>query len=238
MTNSEAYFQENVVNNVKEIKEIGNLAIRAISDSFNIEISIPLAMTCYAITYDCILDILKKKEKTYKRFGINICNILSISYDNDENDENEKLGNFMINISNIKTGGNVYDKPVDTDDRRTEELCVQWNASNVKDQPDIIKEICALADSRLRKNLNLRTSSNGLIMPIFCTTHEQIISYMRLKRADLGVTSYELDIMGLYDIIISESDDGDEVIEYMPQVYSKLALKDDNDADTSDDIGD
>ena len=101
-----------------------------------------------------------------------------------------------------------------------------------------MKEIEAKAVSRISSILGTKLVTSEMILPLFCTIHEQIISWIRIKRVDSGKSSYELDVCGLYDIIICETDDGDEKIEYSPSVYGKLELKSDSDALSYEEVDD
>lgn len=223
---SELWMEENVVNNVDEIKEIGELAHRSILDKLCINMSPDLCIASYGIIFESILEILKSKQKEYSDFAINIANVLQISYNTNNDDEAEKMGNFMPFIQQIANGP-IPDSGVDSSVQDSIEICTTWNSSHITEQADVLGEIATKAVSNLSAQLNTKTMSQSIIIPIFCLVHEQIVSYVKLQRVDSGLSEYELDVAGLYTIHAVETDDGTENIEYTLGVYSKMSIKDD-----------
>lgn len=229
-TYSEQWFDEFIVNDAEDIKLIGELSSRAIHDKFRLTLRPEPIVAIYCFTLEAILKYLKKmQEKGHKTYQINICNVISISYNNLEDDDAEKTDNFMPFIQQIADGP-IPDTGITSSD--TIELCAAWNSSHISEQPDAITEIATHTLRDLKDSLNMKAADKQLIMPIFCTVHENIINYMKLKRVDLAATSYTLDIAGIYKIRVSEVDDGTELIEYLPAIYTKKTTKDDDMAST------
>ena len=224
-TYSQQWFDEIIVNDVDDIMLIGELSSRAIHDKFRLTLSPEPIIAIYCFTLEAILKYLKKQqEKGHKSFQVNICNVISVSYSNLSDDEAEKSDNFMPFIQQIADGP-IPDTGITSSD--TIELCAAWNSSHISEQPDAISEIATHTLRDLKDTLNMKAADKQLIMPIFCTVHESIINYMKLKRVDLGATSYTLDIAQIYKICVSEADDGTELIEYMPSIFTKKNTKDD-----------
>lgn len=230
---SELWLEENVVNNVEEMKQIGELAHRSIKDKLCINLSPELCIATYGIIFETILQVLKSKQKKYSSFEINVCNVMSISYNTLEDDEAEKMGNFMPFIQQIQDGP-IPDTGIDSSVTDSLEICAAWNTSHITEQPDVLSEIATESVKNLSNQLNCKTMNKEIILPIFCLIHEQIVAFIKLKRVDDDLTHYEMDVAGLYTIAVSETDDGKEIIEYTLSVYSKLSIKDDLNASDFD----
>lgn len=223
---SEIWLENNVVNNVEEMKEIGELAHRSILDKLCINMSPELCIASYGIIFETILEVLKSKQKEYSEFAINIANVIQVSYNTNNDDEAEKMGNFMPFIQQIANGP-IPDSGIDSSIQDSIQICTAWNSSHITEQPDVINEIATKAVSNLSSELNTKTMNQEIIIPIFCLVHEQIVSYVKLQRVDSDLSEYELDVAGLYSISAIETDKGTENIEYTLSVYSKMSIKDD-----------
>lgn len=224
-TYTEQWFEEYVVNNPEDIRLIGELSARSLRDKFCLTLKPEPIIAIYCSTFESIFKYLKKKQEAGKTsFQINICNVISVSYNNLSDKESEKMGNFMPFIQQIADGP-IPDTGFTSSD--TIELCAAWNSSHITEQPDAITEIATQTLRDLKDNFSMRAADKQLIMPIFCTVHESIINYMKIKRVDLGELEYTLDIAGIYKIRVSEADDGTEIIEYPPMIYTKKTTKDD-----------
>lgn len=223
---SELWVDEFCKNNHDELMEIAELSSRSIRDKIAMDIGPDLCLAAYGTIFECILEVLKSKQKENSSFEINICNVISVSYDTLEDDDAEKMGNFMPFIQQIAEG-QLPDSGLDVDESSTIELCTAWNSSHIKKQPDILTEISTMAVRELSEKLGVKSAAREIIMPIFCLVHEQIIAYIKLKRVDMGVSSYEIDVAGLYTVVVSETNDGKEIIEYPCSIYTKLTTKDD-----------
>lgn len=225
-TYAEAWVDEFVVNDKEDMMIIGGMTSRELIDKFKLNITPAAAIAIYGITFETILDYLKKKQEAhFSSFQINVCNVISISYNNQEDDESEKLGNFMPFIQQIADGP-IPDTGISG--TKTIELCAAWNTSHISEEPEVLSEIQNMAVRNLNDRLAMRTASSDLIMPIFCTFHENLISYIKMKRVDMQATSYLLDVAGIYKVSVSEADDATEIIEYPPLVYTKKTMKDDS----------
>ena len=223
-TYAEDWVDNNVVNDKEDLMIIGGMASRELLNKFKLNISPAAAIAIYGITFETILDYLKKQQEKHSSFQVNICNVISVSYTNLADDEAEKRGNFMPFIQQISDGP-IPDTGISSPN--TIELCAAWNTSHISEHPEVLTEISTMAVRNLADRLAMRTADRELIMPIFCTFHENLISYIKLKRVDMKATSYTIDVAGIYKIRVCEADDATEIIEYPTLIYTKKTTKDD-----------
>lgn len=224
-TYAENWVDNNIVNDKEDLMIIGGMASRELHNKFKLDLSPAATIAIYGITFETILDYLKKQqENRHSSFQINICNVISVSYTNLADNDAEKRGNFMPFIQQISDGP-IPDTGISSPN--TIELCTAWNTSHISEHPEVLTEISAMTVRNLSDRLAMRTADRELIMPIFCTFHENLISYIKLKRVDLKVTSYMIDVAGIYKIKVSEADDATEIIEYPTLIYTKKTTKDD-----------
>jgi len=233
-TKSEEYFDKIVVEDRDHMNAIGELARPIIYRNFKIKIghnAIPIAI--YAVIFDCISKHLKSLQKTKESHKIIIANRLEIgfttSFDTPENEDLEKLGNFMIYMKHIEN-----DKLTEVDENENYSVvrCTQWNEANITSNIEDIKEITKMASDKLSSELNIQSSNPEIIMPLFCTVHDCVVEHMKLKRAE-DKKNFELrvNMAGCYDIYARLMEDGVD-ISFKPCVYSKGLIKEDGDATT------
>ncbi len=224
-TFAESWVEEFVVNDIDDMMNVGGMAVRELHEKFRIKLSTEAAIAIYCLTFETILEYLKKQqEKKMQMFQINICNMISVSYNNLEDDESEKLGNFAPFIQQISDGP-IPDTGID--EGKSIALCAAWNSSHISEQPDVLSEISTMVLRNLSDKLAIHIAAKEVVMPIFCTFHENLISYIKLKRVDVGATSYTIDVAGIFKVMVSEADDATEIIEYPTCIYTKKTTKDD-----------
>ena len=231
-TASEKWVEENIFENKKELLEIGEIANKILSDKLSA--GIPLADTTVAMscnTFPTILDVVKAQEDGWSDFCLNIADRLKVGYTTTDDEDDEKGGNYMVFMQHVES--TASDDSLSDDETRTVELCTEWCATNIKVQSDIIKEVASKAKVNLDKNINIKIDTIEFIMPFFCIVHSQIVNYIRLKRKELEVSEYEIDVAGIYIAKAVETDDGEEVISFEPTITTKLFFKDDESATAS-----
>ena len=86
-----------------------------------------------------------------------------------------------------------------------------------------------MACEKLASELGLMTLNPEIIMPIFCLIHDKVVEYMKLKRDELDVFEYRINMAGCYDVYSRLLEDGVE-ISFKPCVYSKGLIKEDGGA--------
>lgn len=227
---SKIWFLENVSDNAEELLEIGEFANKQLLETISLGLNSPATtIAIYSKIFETICDVVVEQEKDWSDFQLNIADRLIIGYTTTDDENDEKQGNFMVYM--LPGGSTRSDKPLDDDERDTITLCTQWNAANVKTQPEVIKAIASRGRKALDSIINIKMESDEFIIPMFCVIHSQIVSYIRTKRVELNQPEYELNIAGLYTIGITETDDAEENIYYVPSITLKLKFK--NDAEAS-----
>lgn len=223
-TVSKQWFKDNVSEDTKELTEIGELTNKVLYDRLSMDLNDPeTTIAIYAKIFDAVTEVIVGKQKEYDNFNLNIANRLNIGYTTTSADDDEKVGNFMVYIQHIYN--NSPDEALDEDETNTIELATQWNAANIKTQSDVIKEVAVLGKKKMSDLINIKTESNEYIIPLFCIIHQQIINYIRLKRVENKLRQYEINIAGLYTVGITETDDAEEEIYFVPSISTKLLFK-------------
>lgn len=225
MTNSEKWVADNIHENHEELMQIGELAIRSISDRFALTLNKPeLVLAIYDTTFNAIRNTLKEKQDTYPDYSINIADRLEIGYSNYDNENAEKNGNFMFSIKHLP-GKKINNRDEDSDE--TIELATQWNAYNITSDIETVQEIAERAKKDLEERLEVSLGSSELIIPLFITIHEALVSFLTIKRVESQVCEYEINMCGQFAAGVKEDDDANEVIYFIPPVDLRLFMKDD-----------
>lgn len=225
-TKSQAWFDECVVDNKKELLDIGELANHLIHDSLSLGISDPkTTMAIYATIFDAITDVVASKEANYDHYDLNVANRFLIGYDTTDNQEDEKTGNFMVYMQHMEA--TQSDNSIDDDNDDTISLCVQWNANNIKEQQDVLKDVAGKAKIKMGDIINIKLESHEFILPLFCIIHACIVNYVRLRRREENVSDYNINVAGLYTIGCQVDDESNEEIYYTPSISLKLKFKND-----------
>ncbi len=229
------WFNEYAVNNKSELKMICDLTARSAEEQF--AMYVPTGHTeVYAVvfyaTFMTILDFIRERQKNYNNFTIAIANSINIGYSNNDDDENEKVGNFMPILEYIGVNRNYVESFSEIDDDKTSSNCIHWKELNIKKNIEYFKEMQERAYDRLIKeyNVNLRTSE--AIFPLFCIFLDHISSVVKIKYREAegtGVSETSMNVLSLFDIFYSfNEEENKEIYEYQPNVQMKLALKSDN----------
>lgn len=226
-------FEENVLEDESAIIDIAELSSKVMEKDLKLyfldekrkerDYRIPIAI--FIKTFDAIVKELIKLEKSYSSFEINFANRFLMGFDNHENEEDEKEGNFMVYIFHV----NQASKDTEYDDADTEtslERAVKWINENIKDNPEVIKRISENAVEEL-KAYDIILYSQDLIAPIFSIMYDTCVKYLKDKRREIGEDEYEINFAGCFFISARESEDGIDTITIRPSIESKTGLKDD-----------
>lgn len=219
------WFVDNVIDDIDELKEIGDLANKMMLDRLSISLTNnmqPIAL--YGIIFSTICDIVAARENEYSEFAVNIADRLRIGYTTTDSEDDEKNGNFMVFIQHIS---NPKNESLDEEESSSIALCSQWNADNIKVQSELMKEIAIKAKRALGDYINIKIESHEFIIPMFCIIHSAIMNYIALKRADNNVDEYELNIAGLYTVGCCMTEEGDVDFYFIPSISLKLKFKND-----------
>lgn len=226
-TQSTKWFEENVADNRDELIAIGEIANQLLFKNISLGLTNPMTtIAIYAKIFDVICDAVVEKEDDYSDFVLNVANRFNIGYTTTENEDDEKAGNFMCFIQHIDEPHS--DAPIDENENDTIQLCVQWNATNVKTQSEILKEIMARGKKQLSDLLNIKAESIEYILPMFCIIHEAIVTYVKNKFIENKdeLSEYEINVAGLYTIGVQDIE-GVPNIYYVPSISLKLKFKND-----------
>ena len=221
------WFDEYCVEDRDEVLTICQSASKIIWDRIRIKFDHPeLLGATFSSIYGSILNQLVELEKAgkYKEFEINICDRLCIGYNNIEDEEDEKQGNFMIYIKH-KNADRKNDDIADPSANSVERSVV-WNTINIKEQSEMLRKIATKATEDL-KSIDVALVSSEVIWAIFVSTYEMICSYVITKRHELKKYEYDINFCGCFSIGARESDKTIDDIYIVPSILSKLALKND-----------
>lgn len=223
----EKYFDEICKEDIDDVLTICSTASQIIYEKFKIKLDDPkITATIFSKTYEAILDYLESIETKYQSFKMDICNRFCIGYSTVESEEDEKEGNFMVFIRHINSINTSMDNASDNANLKALELAVQWNTDNILEHPKIIKDIAAKAKEKCEK-IDIYLVSSECIMPIFITTYENIVNYVKIKRKELDKFEYEINFASVFYIGARESEDDTADIYIRPNIESKLKLKND-----------
>jgi hypothetical protein len=146
-------------------------------------------------------------------------------YSTTEDDDDEKQANFMICIEDLGFEPRRYE----TEDsiKSSNELCAAWNSDNIIDQPEIIKKISETALKILKSDIDIEFNSSELVMPIFVTIYETLVSMLKTHRREIDEFEFEINFMSCFFIGARESE-FEDIIYIRPNIESKLRLKNDS----------
>ena len=219
------YYDEYAKEDNDHIITICESASKFIYDRFRTKFQDPkLLAACFSKIYKAFINKLETLEKDYSDFKINICGRLEMGYSTNENDDDEKQGNFMVFIRHLNSSKKNED--VDDPTLKTQERAVFWNTENIVEQPELLRKIAVDAVEGL-KSIDVNIGTSELIMPIFITTYESIVNYIRVRRRELGDFEFEINFMGCFIIGARESADDVDDIYITPNIEAKLQLKND-----------
>ena len=234
MTFVKRWFTDYAVNNPADLKIICDLTSRSAEEQFSMYLKTGntevYAVVFYA-TFISILEFIKEKQKRYNNFTVAICNSVNLGYSNNDDDNNEKVGNFMPIMEYIGINRNIIESSDGMEVDKTSQNFIRWKELNIKKNVEYYKEIQEKAYEKLRKEYktNLRTSEG--VIPLFCIFMDHITNVLKLKYKEAertDVSEVSMNILGLFDIFYSfNEEDNQEIIEFQPNILMKLALKSD-----------
>lgn len=233
-TKSMTWFKDNVSENQEELLAIGDLANRKLHEVLSLGLDSPMTtIAIYAQIFESMCSVIAMKEKDYDSFNLNMADNFEIGYDTTDNEDDEKSGNFMVymrHLDNQKT-----DAVLDDDEDNTLSLCAIWNATNVKTQAEVIKEVAIQALKDLGSIINIKMESHEFVIPMFCIIHSTLIRFLKQKRAELEKSEYEINVAGLFTAGCSVNEDSEEEIYFVPSITLKLLFKNDSIASATGD---
>ena len=230
----ETYYNENVIEDTEEIETICEVARKQLWERFHLKFGdvtkadpqgAKLTGSCFAIIFDAILSKLEELERTHKDYQINIADRLVIGYSTSEDDDDEKQGNFMVFLKHLENNKKI-DKNFDPG-LSPVQRAVEWNSVNIVTQTDTIREINEAAVSLLSQEIEVEIAQPELIMPIFVTIYDALVSFLKIRRNEKDEFEYEINFMNCFKIGVRENEDNLSDVYIIPNIESKLRLKSD-----------
>lgn len=249
------HFREICPEDVEDCQTVLSNASKVLNKDFHIKLKDDVIIfgCIFEQTYQQILQHLIKQEKDKDSYFINIADRLIIGFDNSNNENDEKQGNFSPYIRHLNS-----DKKDEYTVERTDgakEISAQWMAKNIVESSNDIKEIRGKVKEAL-EDIDIQIASSEIIFPIFIKIYEELASYIQVKRNDLDAYEYEINFLscftiGCREIVVTpddkekdekkkekkdkgentEEDEEISVVIYIrPSIQTKLGVKNDQSA--------
>lgn len=228
------WFKDYAVNNREELKIICDLTSRSAEEQFKLYLktgNTEVYAVVFYVTFKTILDFIKSQQKTRNNFTIEIANSINLGYTNNDNDDNEKVGNFMPIMEYISVNRNIIDDNSITEDSTTANY-LKWKELNIKKTADYYKDIQEKAFEKLRSEYKTSLRTSEAVIPLFCIFMDNITNVLKQKFNELegtGVSEVSMNVLGLFDVFYSyDEESNNEIIEFTPNIDMKLQLKQDD----------
>jgi len=234
------WFNDYCVDNKDDIKIICDAVARSAEQQFSLYLKSDHTES-YAVifysTFVSILEFLRKKQKMYKEYTILIGNSLNIGYCNNDDENNEKVGNFMPIIESTGMTNRVVSQTDMSDivKETTAESYIRWKELNTKKNAEAMHEIQEMTYQYLKREFKLSLRTSEAVIPLFATFIDVLMGYLKHKYKELidtNVSEVSMKVLGLFEVFYSYNQDtAEEVIEFQPSVFTKLQLKSDEQAE-------
>lgn len=233
--NYQKYFDTYCVEDREDVILICEIASKIIWERFKAKYDDPkILATVVSVTYEQIKNKLKDLRPKNSEFRINVCDRFEIGYTNDENEDDEKSGNFMIYIKPLTSVG--LDQVYESDDpyAKSAQRAVEWCSKNISENSAILNDI-AISTVEALKNLNINIGISELVFPTFIMVYESLVNYLKVKRSETKEYKEEINFISCFFIAARESVEGEDEIIIRPDIDTKILLKDDSMAGSSND---
>ena len=228
------YFNTMCVEDVEDVVLVCEIASKMIWEKFRAKFDDPkLLATTVSVTYEQIKSKIQSLREKNSEFHLNVCDRFEIGYSNDENEDDEKSGNFMIYIKPLTSVG--VDQVYESDDpyAKAAQRAVEWSSKNISENSAILNDI-AISTVKALENLGINIGVSELVFPVFITTYESLVNFLKVKRSETKEYKEEINFIGCFYIAARESVEGDDEIIIRPNIDTKLSLKDDSLASKED----
>lgn len=230
----EKFFDENVCEDQVEIltalgvshnKLINRFKMRFNDPRDETQPSLELIGATFIKIYRAIIDFLIQQRESKSSYALNIADRVVIGFETaDENDDDEKNGNFMVYINHL-----YKPKSNDDDIDRTlssPELVTNWFSQEVK---ECVDELLTIAATSLRylKAIDIALAIPQSVIACFCTVYDELVNVAKEKRREKNVYENEINFMNCFTIKAKEGENGIDEITFRPSIESKLDLKSD-----------
>jgi hypothetical protein len=227
------WFKDNAVNNAEDLKIVCELTVRSAYEQFFLDtrnLNCEVFGVIFYATFLTILDNIREKQKKYNKFTVEIANSVNIGYTNDDDEDNEKVGNFMPIMEYIGINRKIID-PGKLKSDSTATNATTWKEMNAKSNADFIKKVEEETFDRCDKEYRVNYRTSELTIPLFCIFLDNIIGVLKMKFKEAqgtDVSEVSMNVFGLFDVFYSfNADDNQEIIEFQPNIRMKLRLKND-----------
>lgn len=228
MTASERWFDNYAVDNVEDLLAIGALARDAVNESIKVDLgNAKNVMAIYGVIFEALVETVGEYQKSHDSYEVELADRLGIGFNNDDNEDDEKSGNFNLVMWHVENKDKNADEPMDADEDSSVVLSTEWNSKNITDNKEFANRFMINGLKKLKEIINIPSESHEFIAPVFCIIHTQILKYINLKFGESADHQFELNVMGLYTIGIQITDNADLDIYYHPTIYGKLSMKND-----------
>ena len=229
------WFEEHAVNKTRELKIICNLTAESVDQQFSLKVksnNTEVFGVIFYGTFMTILEYIRSKQKQYNEYTVEIANSINVGYTNNDNEDNEKIGNFMPILEFIGINRNLVDIESNIDSGRTARNYLRWKELNIKKNIESCKEIQEKAVEKLTNEFKTELRTSEAVIPIFCIFMDHITNLLKTKFKEAEGTDtseVQINVFGLFDAYYSyDEEDQKEIIEFQPNITMKLALKADD----------
>jgi hypothetical protein len=232
MEKYQEYFNTYCVEDKDVVVTISKVAEQALKLKFNMDFegddnTCPLVAVMFAKIYESFMSDICDMKSKFDTYELNIANRLAIGFKTTTDEDDEKMGNFMVYITPLMTTFNETKSQPSTS--TAVELSTQWVTENIIEQPEMNRKLAINAVNKL-KDIDIVIANSVLIHPIFIVVYEAIVNTLKKRRAENDEFEYEINFMSCFYIGARESDEGDDIIYIRPNIEAKLAFKDDEKA--------
>lgn len=237
-TFASSWFDTHAVNNKRELKLVCDLTAKSVADQFHMVVrsnNTEVYGVIFYATFISILEYIKKKQKSYSKYTIQIANSINVGYINNEDEDNEKVGNYFPIMEYVSTNRSIVN---DDSDSYTGDVTatnfIRWKQLNTTKQVEAIKEIQNNAFQKLQQEFRTSLRTEEAVIPVFSIFLDNLCGVAKelyKQSMETGVSEIKINVFGLFDLYYSYDEDKEqEVYEYTPSVGFKLILKDDTSA--------
>ena len=220
----EAWYENTIVDDREENNTIAEVCIRECYEKFNIGLGdAPTVLAFYAHTLDAITDELKSLQEKKTEAEMHVDDIVAIGYDNLEDEDTEKQGNFSPYMFDL---GGRFDFTRDPDANSVEN-CTRWMTMKLKDYPKLWDSVASKTITTLNDDCDIPIGQACVVLPIFALIQSQLCKYMDVKRKDSGENEIRITFAGCIDVFARKTEDGGTDIEFKPMPSTKLGIKSD-----------
>jgi hypothetical protein len=219
-----------VVDNPDTNLEIAGVCMREALSKFDIRFGDctkredqAIILAIYNFVFEAIIDELKKMQDKTPELSIQVGEIVEIGYDNLQDDDSEKQGNFSPFVYDLKGRLEIEKSP----DERSVDACARWMSKNMRDYPKLWDNIATKAIKSLNDEVNVPIAQAVIVLPIFALIQSQLCMYMDTMRKDQDESCVMITFASVIDVYAMKMEDNSTDIQFKPKPSMKLGTKSD-----------